>query len=63
LPTGELAILEPLIAAHPAAVDRDALTEATGYKRSSRDAYIARLKSKELVKTTSDGVKASDTLF
>lgn len=63
LPEGERKILEELIAAYPNAVPRADLDDATGYKRSSRDAYIARMKSKRLVETTSDGVRASETLF
>jgi hypothetical protein len=60
---GEAAILNQLIEAHPEAVPRDALTEFTGYKRSSRDAYIARMKAKQLVVDDAGGVRASDNLF
>lgn len=63
LPEGERRILEELIAGYPNAVARAALDDATGYKRSSRDAYIARMKAKRLVEITSDGVRASETLF
>lgn len=64
LPTGERAMLEPLIAAYPEAVDRDALSDSTGYKRSSRDAYLQRLSAKELVEDAGRGsVKASANLF
>lgn len=63
LPTGEKRILEILIK-HPGDyVDRDSITEATGYLKSSRDTYIQRLSSRELAITTRDGVKASDNLF
>ncbi|MFB3816117.1 MAG: hypothetical protein ACE147_00520 [Candidatus Methylomirabilales bacterium] len=46
---GERAILEALIRAYPRAVDREALSEATEYKRSSRDTYIQRLAARRLV--------------
>lgn len=64
LPIGERAMLEQLIAAYPNAVDRDALSEATGYQRSSRDAYLQRMSAKELVESVGRGeVKASANLF
>ena len=64
LPEGEKHILKILIGAYPSSLPRDALDEATGYKRSSRDAYLQRLKAKRLWE--SDGTKnirASDKLF
>lgn len=63
LPAGEQAILDVLISAYPDCVDRDALSEATGYKRSSRDAYIARMKSKQIITIEAAGVRASGNLF
>lgn len=63
LPEGERAILKVLIEAAPNAVDRSALDDATGYKRSSRDAYIQRLKARKLVRVGSEGVTASEELF
>lgn len=64
LPEGERAILKILIGAFPNEVERDKLDEATGYKRSSRDAYLARLTAKELVESNGRGtVRASDNLF
>lgn len=64
LPEGERRILEGLVGAFPQAVERESLDEATGYKRSSRDAYIQRLKARRLV--TLEGrslVKAAQELF
>jgi hypothetical protein len=64
LPIGEKAVLQVAIDAHPQFVDRDVITERTGYKKSSRDAYISRLAAKELLETPQGGgVKASDNLF
>jgi hypothetical protein len=48
LPIGELKILTAC-AQFPNGLKRDQLTVLTGYKRSSRDAYIQRLKEKELL--------------
>jgi hypothetical protein len=64
LPEGERAILKPLIAAYPLSLDRDSLSEATGYKRSTRDTYIQRLKSRRLLEDVGRGeVRASGNLF
>jgi hypothetical protein len=63
LPQGEKAILKVLVSVHPNEIERDYLTEATDYKRSSRDTYINRLKAKELIEIPAPGmVKASDNL-
>ena len=63
LPTGERAILAELCAVYPKAISRDELTDKTGYKRSSRDAYIQRLKSRQLVKLERGDVVASSHLY
>lgn len=64
LPQGERAILEQLIAAYPDAVEREALSEATGYQRSSRDAYLQRMRAKQLIEEPGRGtVRASSNLF
>ncbi len=64
LPEGELAVLEVLVAANGHDVDRERIDEATGYKRSSRDAYLTRLKSRGLVEFVGRGlVRASEELF
>jgi hypothetical protein len=63
LPEGERAILQVLIGEYPNAVDRADLDERTGYKRSSRDAYLQRLRAKQLVDGGSGAVKATDNLF
>lgn len=43
--------------------DRLGIVGTTAYKRSSRDAYIQRLKTRQLVTTNQDGIRASDELF
>jgi hypothetical protein len=64
LPEGEKKILQYLIAALGRPVGRETLSEATGFQRSTRDAYLSRLAAKQLVETVGRGeVKASETLF
>lgn len=63
LPQGERVILDALVPAYPNAVTRDALSESTGYKRSSRDTYIQKLAARKLVEADSRGVTASALLF
>lgn len=64
LPDGEKKILAILLKAYPNVVRREELDAQTGYKKSSRNAYISRLLARRLVQTYSNGaVAASDTLF
>lgn len=63
LPEGERKVLEVLLSAYPAHVERATIDDATGYKRSSRDAYISRLSARRLVVADRGVVRASDTLF
>jgi uncharacterized protein len=63
LPEGERRILEIVVAKHPLAVDREVISEATGYARSSRDTYLQRLSARRLVDSGRDGVRASEELF
>lgn len=64
LPEGERKTLDVLIAANGDDVDRDVIDSETGYKRSSRDAYLTRLKARGLVEFTGRGtVRASEELF
>jgi hypothetical protein len=62
LPGGEAVLLEHLIDAYPSGVARDDLSERTGYKRSSRDTYLQRLRARQLITTDGDP-RAADTLF
>lgn len=59
LPKGERAVLIS-IAQHPDGVSREQLTVLTGYKRSSRDTYIQRLRERGHVETPGDQVNATD---
>jgi hypothetical protein len=64
LPEGERKILDILIDRQGESVARADLDELTGYQRSSRDAYLQRLRAKQLVVEPSRGeVRASESLF
>lgn len=63
LPEGERKIFECLTGAYPGWVDRDSMLSATGFKRSTRDAYIGRLAARKLLVTERGKVRASDHLF
>jgi DNA-binding IclR family transcriptional regulator len=63
LPEGERRVLEVLIVNYPAPVERDAISDATDYKRSSRDTYLQRLGARRLVVTERGQVRASEELF
>ncbi len=63
LPEGEKRILEILMTSWPEEMDRSEIGEHTDYKRSTRDAYILRLKTRKLVSARKDGVKAADVFF
>ena len=54
LAVGELAILDELIGVWPQPADREDLTDTTGYKPSTRNAYIRRLIARELVRELPD---------
>lgn len=47
------------IAQHKDGVTREQLTVLTGYKRSSRDTYLQRLRAAELVEIAGDGIMAT----
>jgi hypothetical protein len=64
LPEGEKKILKVLLDAGGSAISRDNLDELTGYKRSSRDAYIQRLSARRIVENVGRGeIKAAKELF
>lgn len=64
LPEGERKILEVLLEHGGSAIPRGDLDAATGYQRSSRDAYLQRLRAKQLISEPSRGeVCASENLF
>lgn len=64
LPEGERRILDLVAGAYPASMSRDAISDATNYKRSSRDTYLQKLAARRLVEpSVGGGVRASDGLF
>lgn len=63
LPEGERRVLEALIPYHPEGVDRQTLSESTGYKRSTRDAYIQRLSTRRIVEARGARVLIRQELF
>jgi len=64
LPEGEAKILQVLADFYPQSVERDFLTEKTGYQRSTRDAYLQRMSAKRLVDVSGRSrVVASKELF
>jgi hypothetical protein len=64
LPDGERRVLEVLIEAYPGSVKKDSIDERLNFKRSTRDAYIYRMASKQIVTEPSRGeVRASEDLF
>jgi hypothetical protein len=50
LPSGEWHVLHLLIEQHPEPVEKPTIDDKTGFKRSTRDAYLSRLVAKELVR-------------
>lgn len=64
LPEGERAILAVACEAYPDSITRDAISDATKFKRSTRDAYVQRLVARRLLhKNESGRVRAVETLF
>ena len=64
LPQGEAAVLRVLIDAYPAGPTREDVSAATGFKRSTRDAYLSRLSTRKLAVALRGGqVQASKILF
>lgn len=64
LPEGEAKVLQVLIDHYPDLVSRDEIDVVTGYRRSSRDTYLQRLRLRELVEVAKGGVvRARDNLF
>jgi hypothetical protein len=59
LPPGEHAVLTAALT-YPDGLDRKRLSVLTGYKRSSRDAYIARLQTKSLITVNGQSIVATE---
>jgi len=63
LPQGESLVLSMLARCYPEPVTRERVTESTGYKRSTRDAYLQRLEKRKLVELAHGTIVASRHLF
>jgi len=64
LPEGERRLLQALVEAYPPAVDREAISEASGYRKSTRDLYLQRLMARRLVVAEGRGaVRAARDFF
>jgi hypothetical protein len=64
LPAGERKIFDLICEKYPEPVSRDVISEATGFKRSTRDAYLSRMSAKLLFSEAGRGmVRASGQLF
>lgn len=63
LPKGEREIFKVLVDAAGAPVEREAITEATTYQKSTRNRYLQSLAARELVAYEGTAVRASSDLF
>lgn len=63
LPLGEKAVLDVALTVYPEDVDVETVDARTGYRRSSRDAYIQRLVARQLLTRGRGAVRASAVLF
>jgi hypothetical protein len=63
LPDGERRVFEVVVDSYPDSVDRDTIGERTEFKKSTRNAYISRLKARKIVIIARDGVTAAKELF
>lgn len=60
---GEREILRVLVEAYPDGLERERISDLTGYTKSSRNTYIQRLGARELVDVRGSVVYASADLF
>lgn len=63
LPTGEKHIFAFILQHHGAKVNREAIGEATGYQRSTRNRYIQFLQARHLLKAGVGPVEPAEMLF
>jgi hypothetical protein len=64
LPLGERACLQVAVESYPNPVTRESISDSTGYKRRTRDAYLQRLASRRLTQEAGHGhVRAASELF
>lgn len=63
LPQGEALVFQAVLGAHPNGITRDDVSLETGYKTSTRNAYIQRLQTRKLVTVRGSSVFAKEHLF
>mgnify|MGYP001612667405 FL=1 len=63
LPEGERKVLAIILDAYPQAIAREDIDDQAGYKRSSRDTYLQKLRARELIIADRHEVQASGMLF
>jgi hypothetical protein len=63
LPQGERRVFEVVANLWPQNVDREKISAATDFKRSTRDTYLQRLATRQLITADRGTVRASDALF
>lgn len=63
LPAGERSVFELLINSYPSGCSRDTISDHTSYKRSTRDAYIQKLRVRKLISIRGTEVFADKRLF
>lgn len=64
LPIGERSIWTEAMECYPESISREVLGERTGFKRSTRDAYISRLAARKVIEVTGPGeIRASKIFF
>jgi len=63
LPEGERRVLDVAVECYPEGVEKETIDEVTGYRRSSRDTFLQRLRVRNLVTVAGSTVTASKMLF
>lgn len=63
LPEGERKIFEAVCGVYPKAAEREWLSEVTGYKTSTRNAYIQRLGNRRIITVNGSSIRASELVF
>jgi hypothetical protein len=63
LPEGERRIFELVCSSYPNSPSRDYISEVTGFKVSTRNAYIQRLRARKIIEIDGERVKASRGVF
>lgn len=63
LPLGERVVLAIVLAAHPGSVTREEISDEAGYKSSTRNLYIQKLKARKLIVQLGSGLTAHEKLY